>query len=136
MRILTGSQEAAGGINNASINITLVGSRATSDGDWLGSWEVFPKDSMHYDDFVLECSEGLGEVLVVRLENKFPVKEEWFVDFVEVHDFHTSTKKVFPCYHWIRNSDSISFSSSTSKHHVIATACYYRMYIHCFHLSF
>ena len=85
---------------------------------------------MHYDDFVLECSEGLGEVLVVRLENKLPVKEEWFVDFVEVHDFHTSTKKVFPCYHWIRNSDSIS------KHHVIAIACYYRMYIHCFHLSF
>ena len=67
MRTLTGSQEAAGGINNASIKITLVGSQVTSDGDWLGSWEVFPKDSMHYDEFVLECSEGLGEVLVVKL---------------------------------------------------------------------
>ena len=74
----------------------------------------------HSDSSHLECSEGLGEVLVVRLENKFPIKEEWFVDFVEVHDFHTSAKKVFPCYHCIRNNDSISFSSSTSKHHIIA----------------
>ena len=142
VRILTGSQEAAGGVSNASIKITLVGSRATSDGDWLGSWAVFPKDSMHYDDFVLECSEGLGEVLVVRLENKFPVKEEWFVDFVEVHDFHTSAKKVFPCYHWIRNNDSISFSSSTSKHHVIAidihpayTTCHYNFFTYCILIS-
>ena len=56
---------------------------------------------------------------MVRLENKLPVKEEWFVDFVEVHDFRVSAKKVFPCYHWIRNNDSISFSSSTSKKHVV-----------------
>ena len=59
-------------------------------------WAPGRYSQIHYDDFVLECSEGLGEVLVVRLENKLPVKEEWFVDFVEVHDFHTSTKKCSP----------------------------------------
>ena len=38
VRIVTGSQEAAGGISNASIQITLVGSETISDGDTLGSF--------------------------------------------------------------------------------------------------
>ena len=113
---MTGSQEAAGGISNASIQITLVGSEAVSDGDALGSWEIFPKYNMSYDDVILECSKSLGEVVIVTLENKFYFKNEWFVDFIEVHDFQTTKKKVFPCYHWIRSNESISCSSSTSKH--------------------
>ena len=54
---------------------------------------------MTYNDVVLKCSKSLGEVLVVTLENKVPSKEEWFVDFIEVHDFQTTKNKVFPCYH-------------------------------------
>ena len=69
-----------------------------------------------YDDVVLECSKSLGEILIVTLDNKFPSKKEWFVDFIEVHDFQTTKKKIFPCYHWIRGKESISCSSSTSKH--------------------
>ena len=68
----------------------------------------------------------------MRLENKLPVKEEWFVDFFEVHDFHTSTKKVFPCYHWIRNNDSnlqpVSTLVIAIDIHPTYTACYYRIY--------
>ena len=56
---MTGSQEAAGGISNASIQITLVGSEAVSDDDTLGSWEIFPKEVYFFNQTanVVRCRQ-------------------------------------------------------------------------------
>ena len=116
MRILTGSQEDAGKDWLADIRVTLVGSQARSDGDQMFSWlELFGHGNQRYDDLILECSESLGQVQVVLLENKATNKQSWYVDFVEVHDLQTADKQVFPCYHWIGPQDTVSCSSSTSK---------------------
>ena len=119
VRILTGSQPDAGKDWRADIRITLVGSQARSDGDQMFSWwEYFGSDNMHYDDLILECSESLGQVQVVLLENKATNAQSWYVDFVEVNDVQTADKQIFPCYHWIGADDTVSCSSSTSKTHL------------------
>ncbi|CAI8052357.1 Polyunsaturated fatty acid 5-lipoxygenase, partial [Geodia barretti] len=114
IRVVTGSQEEAGTDFNADIYATLIGNKARSDGDkMLGWWEIFSNDNKQCNDLILECSQSIGEVLVVSLENKASGKHSWYVDFLEVHDFSSAEKRVFPCYHWIGAEDSISCSSST-----------------------
>jgi arachidonate 5-lipoxygenase len=79
----------------------------------LGWWEILSNDNKQCNDLILECSRSIGEVQVVLLENKAGGKHSWYVDFLEVHDFTSAEKRVFPCYHWIGAEDSISCSSST-----------------------
>ena len=120
VRILTGSQKDAGSDWRADIRVTLIGKLARSDGDeLLGWWEILGSDNMQYDDFILECNQSLGQVQVVTLENKAKGNQSWYVDFVEVHDLETTEEQVFPCYHWIGNEDSVTFSSSTGKRKIV-----------------
>lgn len=120
VRILTGSQKDAGSDLRADIRITLIGNKAKSDEDELLEWwEIAPSGNMHYDDVIMECNGNLGQVQVVTLQNKAHGRQDWYVDFIELHDFQTAEKQVFPCYHWIGAEDSVSCSSSTSKSNCI-----------------
>ena len=95
---MTGSQAEAGTDICADIQVTLIGDKARSDGDKLaGWWQIVPNDKMQYVDLVMECSNSLGQLQVVILENRAQGKHAWYVDFLEVHDFGSEGKKVFPC---------------------------------------
>ena len=114
IRIVTGSQARAGTDFNANISVTLIGDKARSDGDKLLAWWELRISNQQCNDLILEGSQSVGQVQVVKLENKARGRHGWFVDFMEVHDFASAEKKVFACYHWIGAEDSVSCSSSTS----------------------
>ena len=115
VRIVTGSQ-ADSYLCDGDIKITLVGNKAISCGNYVLGWQqTFEKNSRRYFDIILECDESLGEVLVVELHKSASLITQWYIDFAEVHTFEPSVKQVFPCYFWIGNNDSISFSSATSE---------------------
>ena len=97
MRILTGSQEDAGKDWLADIHVTLVGSQARSDGDQMFSWlELFGHGNQRYDDLILECSESLGQVQVVLLENKATNKQFGMSTLWRCTIFRRPISKSFP----------------------------------------
>ena len=101
---------------DGDIKLTLIGSKAMSSGNNILSWlNTFPKDSRRCFDFIIKCHGDLGEVLVVQLEKCASLIQQWYIDFIEVHDFKSSSKQIFPCYVWIANDDSISVTSATSE---------------------
>ena len=115
VRIVTGSP-ADSTVCDGDIEITLVGNEAVSSGNCVLSWlDTFRKKSRRYFDFILVCDGSLGEVLVVILHKNASLISQWYIDFVEVYNFEPSQKRVFPCYFWIGNNDSIYSSSATSE---------------------
>lgn len=63
VRIVTGSQPEAGTDTFADISVTLIGTKARSDGDKLNSWwEILPGDEKEHVNLILECNGSLGPV--------------------------------------------------------------------------
>lgn len=71
------------------------------------------------ESFVVESSGDLGKVMIVVIGNdksRFtPLGAAWFVNQVCIHDYQSGIQENFPCYHWIGDGDSVSFTAHTSK---------------------
>ena len=62
-------------------------------------------------------------MLVVVLGNDkswlAPLGAPWYVNEVQVHNLQSKIQEVFPCYHWIGDGDSVSFTAHTSELHLV-----------------
>ena len=121
MRIVTGSQEAAG-TSNSDVYITLTGNKASSGKVKISSLLKVMKGyfkSRTYDDLVIESAADLGHVLVVTVGNEkewlLEMAAPWYVDFVVVHNFQSSLNEEFPVYHWIGDKDYVTCTAHTSE---------------------
>ena len=121
--MLTGSQKGAG-TPDPGVYITLVGSNGHSGKLYLQSFlGALLRKVIHEGtstNIVIESSGDLGQVLVVILGNddsslKNPLTDPWYVEDVGVYNYQSKQQEVFPCYHWIANGDSVSFTAHTSK---------------------
>lgn len=118
--------EAAGTTNN-HVYITLIGSKAaTGKVQLMDSKEFFEgglKAHSHVD-LVIETDHNLGDVQVVVLgiDGKIGIDNAWFVNYTMVYDFLKSKEESeFPCYHWIKEDESVSTTAATSKCSYIAS---------------
>ena len=115
IRVLTGNQ-ADSHMCDGDIKITLIGNKGMTEGNEILNWlNTLPKDSHRFFDIIIKCDGNLGEVLVVNLKKSESLIQQWYIDFVEIHNFQDSNKQIFPVYFWIGTNDSISISSATSK---------------------
>ena len=115
IRVVTGNQADCRKCDG-DIKITLIGNMGMTDGNEILNWlNTSPKDSHVFFDIIIKCSGNLGEVLVVSLKKSESLIQQWYIDFVEIHNFQDSSKQIYPVYFWIGNKDSISISSATSK---------------------
>lgn len=123
MSIVTGDQKGAGTPHTGAY-ITLVGNKGHSGEVQLQNFlSVLIEQSLDKgmsSNFVIESSGDLGEVLVVilgikksKLSNK--LVDPWYVDDVGVYNYQSKRQEVFPCYHWLNNGDSVSFTAHSSK---------------------
>lgn len=75
------------------------------------------------ENLIIESSGDLGTVLVVVLGNDkswlAPLGAPWYVNEVQVHNLQSKIQEVFPCYHWIGDGDSVSFTAHTSELHLV-----------------
>ena len=116
IRVVTGNQ-AGSHVCDGDIKITLIGNMGMTEGNEILNWlNTFPKDSRRFFDIIIKCRGNLGEVLVVSLQKSQSLIQQWYIDFVEIHNFQDSSKQIFPVYFWIGNNASISISSATSKY--------------------
>ena len=120
--VVTGEQNGAG-TSDTGVFVQLIGSKGHSGKVYLqGLLDVLSGESIEKgtsENLVIESSGDLGKVLVVILGNDesflAPLGAPWFVNEVQVHNFQTKVHQVFPCYHWIGDGDSVSFTANTSK---------------------
>ena len=123
MSIVTGDQKGAGTPHTGAY-ITLVGSKGHSGEinlqNFLSMLIEQSLDKGMCSNFVIESSGDLGEVLVVilgiekrKLSNT--LADPWYVDDVGVYNYQSKRQEVFPCYHWLNNGDSVSFTAHSSK---------------------
>ena len=127
LSIQTGKQLLAG-TPDAGVYVVLVGSGGHTGKVYLQS-AISKAMSKKYigrgacDNVVLnsKADHDLGEVMVVVLgidknRRHSILPDPWFVDGVAVFNFQTKKPMtIFPCYHWIGNGDSVSFTAHTSK---------------------
>ena len=110
-----------GNSDMCGICVQLVGNKAQSGvvniGDALQFTKPFGQGT--YDDFIIECADDLGAVLVAEVGNNMswlgPKGSPWFVDYMAVKSFATGQDDMFPCYHWIGDGDAVSCTVKTSE---------------------
>ena len=98
--------------------ICLVGSSGYSGKLCLQrSLSALAGGSVHRDvmnDMVVESSGDLGEISVVILgidDSRFHYS--WYVNEVGIYNCQSKKQGAFPCYHWIRNGESVSIIIQT-----------------------
>ena len=110
VRIVTGKLDAilTGG---RSMYITIIGSVASS------SKMKVDVSFWGFDDLIIEADGNLGNILVVEIadHHTWHDKKPVHVSFVTVHDFQSDSCEDFPCYHWVGNEESVSFTAHTSE---------------------
>ena len=121
VRIVTG-QLAGAGTADTGVFVNLIGSKGQSGKIYLMNWLTALTGAVKrctYDDLMVESDGDLGDILVVVLGNDKSwislIGAPWYVDFVTVCNIQTHSQQEFPCYHWIGDGSSISFTASTSK---------------------
>ena len=136
MRIVTGSQSGASP-DTATVVLSLTGTKGTTgdiivkaeEGFFFIKTKVYFKEST-YDDIVIECDGDLGDILVVSagLQYKSLLKlttPDWYIDYftvVQYQEIKPTSRKDFPCYHWIGNSvKDVSVTSETGMSLYIIT---------------
>ena len=70
------------------------------------------------DDLIIEADGTLGDILVVEAVNEstfFDNEDPWYVSLVTVYNFQSNSSDDFPCYHWIGDGESVSFTARTSE---------------------
>lgn len=121
---MTGNQIGAG-TPEAGVYVTLVGSKGHSGKIFLQSFlKIMSKKYLGRetcDNVILESNGDFGEVEVVILgidkgRRSSIIHDPWYVNYVGVFNYQTKQiPVVFPCYYWIGNGDSVSFTAHTSK---------------------
>ena len=121
--IKTGNQEGAGTPDTGAY-IILIGSKGRSGKINLQSLLTILQgrslDKGTYYNVVVASNGDLGEVLVVILgieEEKLSnaLADPWYVNDINIYNYQNRQEEVFPCYHWLNNGDSVSFTAHTSK---------------------
>lgn len=120
--IMNGKQLGAG-TNDPEVCICLIGSNGHSDKIYLQSllsMRALTGQTLHrgtWDNLIIESSGDLGEIQVVILGiNKVDfLSASWYVNEVGIYNFQSKNQEAFPCYFWIGNGESVSFTSKTSK---------------------
>ena len=117
MRIVIGEPFGAGMAGDGAY-IRLIGDKAQSEKVAVKKdWDFFDRHlSRTYSDMIIETDKDLGDILVVSLGIKkdwSPSLKYWYVDYVMVDNHQSKKTKQFPCYHWIGDGDSVSFTANT-----------------------
>ena len=132
---MTGEQQGAG-TTDTGVYVQLIGSSGHSGKVYLqGFLDILLDkdiDRGTSENLIIESSGDLGTVLVVILGNDkswlAPLGAPWYVNEVQVHNFQSKIQEVFPCYHWIGDGDSASFTAHTSELHLVVTHVQYQLH--------
>ena len=119
---MNGKQLGAGN-SDPEVYICLVGRNGHSGKIFLQSFLSMTGLTGHtlhrgtWDNLIIESNEDLGEIEVVFLgiDKTFLPGVSWYVNEVGIYNFQSKNQEAFPCYYWIGNGDSVSFTSKTSK---------------------
>ena len=107
--------------------VVIVGSVASSSKVKV-SGSFLPSFGGRCNDLIIEADGNLGDILVVEVVNEhtfFDNKHPWYVSLVTVYNFQSNSSENFPCYHWVGNEESVSFTAHTSEciHVVVCAIC-------------
>ena len=115
VRILTGKQHGA--ITPRGKYVVLIGSAASS-GKVRVIGSFMPSFGGWTEDLIIEADSTLGDILVVEAVNENTILDNehpWYVSLVTVYNFQSNSSDDFPCYHWIGDEESVSFTARTSE---------------------
>ena len=120
MQIDTGKQIGAETKNE--LYLTLVGTKGHTGKVSLQNFLkalLNPISKETTEKLTIESDRDLGDILVVIVGNvgfhqDALIEDYWYVSSVGVANLQTDTVEHFPCYHWIGENSSVSFTANTS----------------------
>jgi len=123
VRIVSGDYE--NNLSSGGIHLNLVGSTGATE-----KLKIHTHIKVNTNlDVLIEADGKLGNVQVVIFEKSkglFEHNENWFINYSIVYTYpgNTTEEKLFPCYRWIGDGESMSTTSATSKLSLLASqAC-------------